>query len=424
MPADLVIGAQWGDEGKAKIIDYLSKEIDLIVRYQGGANAGHTVVVHGKKYIFHLVPSGIIYPNTICVIGNGVVLDTDYLIKECDDLNKEGFDVYNKLLISDACHIILPFHGIIDSHREKNSAEGKKIGTTGKGIGICYADKMMRIGLRTGDLLDEESLKPKLEYFLKKKNEELTKLYDCEPVKLESIYKNLIQFREKFKGKIINTAYFLNQELKKSKRILLEGAQGVGLDIDFGTYPFVTSSNPTTGGALTGSGISHNYLQKIYGISKAYTTRVGEGPFPTEVFDAEAERIRELGHEYGSTTGRPRRCGWFDTEMIKHSVRICGINSLVITKIDVLSTYKSIKVGVGYELDGKKLDYMPSHGLEKIKAIYEELPGWESDIVGISEFKKLPDKCQSYIRFLNKQIGIPISIVSTGPDRKDTIFLD
>ncbi|HMV41130.1 MAG TPA: adenylosuccinate synthetase, partial [Leptospiraceae bacterium] len=280
MPADLVIGAQWGDEGKAKVIDYLSKEIDIIARYQGGANAGHTVVVHGKKYVFHLVPSGVIYPNTICVIGNGVVLDTDYLMKECDELCKEDFDVYNKLYISDACHVILPLHGKIDSHRERNSTPGTKIGTTGKGIGICYADKMMRIGIRTGDVLDEETLKDKLKHFLAKKNEELVKLYGEEPVQFEPIFDSLKKFADKFKGKIINTAYFLNEELRRGKRVLLEGAQGVGLDIDFGTYPFVTSSNPTTGGALTGSGIGFQHLGKIYGISKAYATRVGEGPFP------------------------------------------------------------------------------------------------------------------------------------------------
>jgi adenylosuccinate synthase len=424
MPADLVIGAQWGDEGKAKVIDYLSKEIDIIVRYQGGANAGHTVVVHGKKYIFHLVPSGIIYPNAICVIGNGVVLDTEYLLKECEALEQEGFDVYNKLYISDACHIILPPHGIIDAHRERNSSPSTKIGTTGKGIGICYADKMMRIGIRVGDLLDEEVLKEKLKFFLSKKNDELVKLYHVEPVSFEQAYNNLICFRDKFKSRIINTSYYLHNELMKGKEVLLEGAQGVGLDIDFGTYPYVTSSNPTTGGALSGSGIGFQFLKRIYGISKAYTTRVGEGPFPTEVFGEEAERIREIGNEYGSTTGRPRRCGWFDVEMIKHSVRLCGINYLVITKIDVLSDYDKIKVGVGYELNGKKLEHMPSSGLENVKVIYEELEGWKSDIAGISDFNQLPKKCQDYIEFLNKQIGVPIRIISTGPDRKDTIFME
>ena len=421
MPADLVIGAQWGDEGKAKVIDYLSKEIDIIVRYQGGANAGHTVVVHGKKYIFHLVPSGVIYPNTTCVIGNGVVLDTDYLMKECDELCKEDFDVYNKLYISDACHIILPLHGIIDAHREKNSSPGTKIGTTGKGIGICYADKMMRIGIRTGDVLDEETLRDKLKLFLARKNEELIKLYGVEPVGFDAIFDSLKKFADKFKGKIINTSYFLNEELRKGKRVLLEGAQGVGLDIDFGTYPFVTSSNPTTGGALTGSGIGFQHLGRIYGISKAYATRVGEGPFPTELFGEDADNMRKLGHEYGSTTGRPRRCGWFDLEMIKHSIRICGINNLVITKIDVLSTYPTIPVGIGYELNGKRLDYMPSCGMEKVKVIYEYLPGWNTDITGINRFEDLPANCQSYLKYLNEKIGVPISIISTGPDRKDTI---
>ncbi len=422
MPVDLVVGAQWGDEGKAKVIDYLSKDTNIIVRYQGGANAGHTVVVDGKKYIFHLVPSGIIYPNTTCVIGNGVVLDPEFFIQECDALANQGFEVYKKIFISDACHIILPFHKIIDSLIEATSLPGEKIGTTKRGIGICYADKMMRTGLRAGELLDKEVLANKLKNIVEKKNQVLVKLYNADPLSYKEIFDKLYEVSEKIKHLIINTSYYLHQELKKGKHILLEGAQGTGLDIDFGTYPFVTSSNSTTGGAISGSGISFQYLEKVYGISKAYATRVGEGPFPTEVFDKEAEKMRNLGNEFGSTTGRPRRCGWFDVEMVKHASRVNGLTDLVLTKIDILSNYEKIPVGLGYELNGRKLDHMPSYNLDKVKVIYEELPGWKEDISGICEFEKLPKLCQDYILFLESQIEVPISLISTGPDRTHTII--
>lgn len=422
MPADLVVGAQWGDEGKAKVIDYLSKDIDIIVRYQGGANAGHTVVVDGKKYVFHLIPSGVIYPNTTCIIGNGVVLDPEFFLKECISLQNEGFDVFNKTFISDGCHLILPFHQAIDSTLESNSLPGEKIGTTKRGIGICYADKMMRTGLRAGDLLDDSILKNKLKMIVQRKNQTLTKLYGLPPASFEDIYEKLRAFRDRARKMIINTPYYLNQELKKGKRVLLEGAQGTGLDVDFGTYPFVTSSNSTTGGAITGSGISFHHLKQVYGISKAYTTRVGEGPFPTELFDEEAERMRTLGHEFGATTGRPRRCGWFDVEMIKHSVRVNGMTSLVLTKIDILSNYDKIPVGIGYEINGKRLEYLPTSGLENVKVIYEELPGWKSNITGINRFEDLPALCKDYILYLQKMIEVPIHIISTGPDRIHTII--
>jgi adenylosuccinate synthase len=422
MSADLVVGAQWGDEGKAKVIDYLSKDTDFIVRYQGGANAGHTVVVDGKKYVFHLIPSGVIYPNTTCVIGNGVVLDPDFFLEECDTLQKDGFNVINKTYISTGCHIILPFHKTIDSLIEANLSANEKIGTTKRGIGICYADKMMRTGLRAGDLLDKETLKVKLKNIIDRKNKTLIKLYDAEPVSFDSVYDSMLNFVDKVRPMIINTPYYLNSELKKGKHVLLEGAQGTGLDVDFGTYPYVTSSNSTTGGAITGSGISFHYLKRVYGISKAYATRVGEGPFPTELFGTEAEKMRELGHEYGATTGRPRRCGWFDVEMIKHAARVNGLTSLALTKIDILSAYDKIPVGVGYELNGKKLEYLPFANLEKVKVIYEELPGWKTDISGINEFERLPSLCKEYIKFLEKSIDVPIEIISTGPDRSHTII--
>jgi adenylosuccinate synthase len=424
MSIDLVVGAQWGDEGKAKVIDYLSKDTNIIVRYQGGANAGHTVVVDGQKYVFHLIPSGVIYPNTVCVIGNGVVLDPNFFLEECDKLNSQGFDVYRKIFISDSCHLILPFHQIIDSMIEANSLPGEKIGTTKRGIGISYADKMMRTGLRVGELLDKDTLANRLKIIVERKNEVLVKQYNADPVSYKEILDNLILFVDRVGHLIINTSYYLNEELKKGKHILLEGAQGTGLDIDFGTYPFVTSSNSTTGGAISGTGVNFKYLDKVFGISKAYCTRVGEGPFPTELFGDDAEQMRKLGHEFGATTGRPRRCGWFDVEMIKHAIRVNGLTSLVLTKIDILSHYEKIPVGVGYELNGKKLDYLPTHGLGNVKVIYEYLPGWKEDIVGINQFEKLPKLCQDYIHFLEKQIELPISFISTGPDRSHTIICE
>ncbi|MCB1192863.1 MAG: adenylosuccinate synthase [Leptospiraceae bacterium] len=424
MSASLVVGSQWGDEGKAKVIDYLSKNIDIIVRYQGGANAGHTVVVDGKEYIFHLVPSGIIYPNTVCIIGNGVVLDPEYFLEECDGLVEKGFPIYKQLFISDSCHLILPFHKTIDELREANSQPGEKIGTTKKGIGICYSDKMNRIGIRAGDLFEEDSLKARIKTLVDRKNEELVKLYGVKACTYQEVLDKLKYFYDRAGHLIINTSYYLNKELKKGKRVLLEGAQGTGLDIDFGTYPYVTSSNPTSGGAIVGSGIGFNYLEKVYGISKAYTTRVGEGPFPTEIFDKNGEVIRKKGHEYGATTGRPRRCGWFDTEMVKYSAMVNGMTELVLTKIDILSEFDKIPVAVGYEINGKKLEHFPSHGLEKVKVVYEEMPGWKTDIKGINEFDKLPSECQNYIKYIEKLIEIPIKIISTGPGREETIVIE
>jgi adenylosuccinate synthase len=421
MPARLVVGAQWGDEGKAKVIDYLSSETDIIVRYQGGANAGHTVVVDGKKYVFHLVPSGIMYKNTFCIIGNGVVLDTDYFIEECDSLDKHGFDVFNKIMISDSCHLILPHHKSIDARRESHGSQ--KIGTTKRGIGICYADKMMRMGLRAGDLL-EKDWKTKVCKLVDDKNTELVEHYKIDAIQPEEFIKSLENFIERFGSKIINTSYYLNHELAKGKRVLLEGAQGTGLDVDFGTYPFVTSSNPTTGGALVGSGISYHYLNEVIGISKAYTTRVGEGPFPTELFGDDAERLRKIGGEFGATTGRPRRCGWMDLELLRHAIRVNGLQSIALTKIDILSDYDTIPICVGYERNGKKLDYFPSQGLDEVKPIYEELRGWKSNIIGTKSYQDLPSDCRTYIQFLEKKLNTKIKWVSTGPDREDTILMD
>ncbi|MCC5814190.1 MAG: adenylosuccinate synthase [Leptospira sp.] len=423
MPANLVVGAQWGDEGKAKVIDVLSKDTDIIVRYQGGANAGHTVVVKGKKYVFHLIPSGVIYDDKICVIGNGVVIDAAYFLEEVADIEKEGFDVRGKTYVSDSAHLLLPFHKLIDGAREDGSVDGKKIGTTRRGIGMCYADKMMRTGLRVGDLLNLKTAREKLEHIIEEKNAEMKALYNIDPLQVDDVWKDLMAFYDLWKDRIINTSFYLNEALKDGKRILLEGAQGTGLDVDFGTYPYVTSSNPTTGGALIGSGVSYHYLQKVIGICKAYITRVGEGPFPTELHGEEGEKLRKLGGEYGATTGRPRRCGWFDVEMLKHAIRVNGLNAIALTKIDVLSDYDSIPVAIGYELDGKRLDYLPSQELDRVKPVYKFFPGWNSDISGINDFKKLPKNCQDYINAIRDLIGVPVHILSTGPDRDHTIIL-
>ncbi|MCS7204906.1 MAG: adenylosuccinate synthase [Leptospiraceae bacterium] len=420
MSVTIVLGAQWGDEGKAKIIDYLSEKIDIIARYQGGANAGHTVVVNNKKFIFHLIPSGMLYPNTICVLGNGVVIDPQAFLEELESLKKENISYENRIFISDASHIVLPFHKIIDSHRE-TMADNRKIGTTKRGIGITYADKMLRIGIRIGDLY--YNLEERLKYFVEIKNKELEQIYHLSKIPFETIYEELVDFAEKIRPMVIHTPTFFEDALKKGKTVLLEGAQGTALDIDHGTYPYVTSSNTTVGGALTGTGISYRYIENVYGICKAYVTRVGEGPFPTEQNNEMGELLRKYGNEYGATTGRPRRCGWFDVELVKHAGRINGLTGLVLTKIDVLSHFDTIPVAVGYEVNQKPMPYFPSFGLENCKPIYEYLPGWKTDISHISSWKELPKNCKNYIEKLQEWTQIPIKFISIGPNRNQTIEL-
>lgn len=420
MSVTIVVGTQWGDEGKAKIIDYLSENIDIIARYQGGANAGHTVVVNNKQFIFHLIPSGILYPNTICVLGNGVVIDPKAFLEELESLKKEKINYEGRIFISDASHIVLPFHKIIDAHKE-NLSEGQKIGTTKRGIGICYADKMLRIGIRIGDLYYD--LDQKLKNYILIKNKELQYLYNIPEIKYEELYKELKDFAEKIKPMVIHTPTYFEKALKQGKSILLEGAQGTALDIDHGTYPFVTSSNTTTGGALTGTGIAYHYIENVYGICKAYVTRVGEGPFPTELKGEKGEELRKLGKEYGATTGRPRRCGWFDVELVKHAGRINGLTGLVLTKLDVLSHFDTIPVAIVYEFENKKMDYFPSYGLDSCKPIYEYLPGWKSDISHIKSYSELPKNCKNYIEKLQEWIQIPIKYISLGPNRSQTLAL-
>lgn len=423
MSSTVVIGAQWGDEGKAKMIDYFSTDADIIVRYQGGANAGHTVVTGGKKYIFHLIPSGILHPGKTCVIGNGVVLDPLQFIKEVDSLIDQDIDVNYRILISDAAHLIMPYHKALDCALEE--LRTSKIGTTGRGIGPCYADKCLRTGIRVGDIfLTEKELERKVRHTLEVKNLQLVKMHKKDPFSIDDIMEIVLNFKKRVEKMVVNTGYYLNEESKKGKKIILEGAQGFGLDIDHGTYPFVTSSNPTIGGALLGSGISYHTVEKVVGISKAYITRVGEGPFPTEDFGDNGNMLREKGGEYGSTTGRPRRCGWFDVELIKQAVRICGLTELTLTKLDVLSGCEKIKVAVGYQYQGKRIDMFPSFLLDDITPIYTEFDGWTEDISQCTSFEELPENARDYIRHLEELIEIPITIISVGPDRENTILIN
>ncbi|MCB1168310.1 MAG: adenylosuccinate synthase [Leptospiraceae bacterium] len=420
MSATIVVGTQWGDEGKAKVIDYLSENIDIIARYQGGANAGHTVKVGDETYIFHLIPSGILYPNTMCVIGNGVVLDPVAFEEEIEGLKKRGIDAIGRIRVSDACHIVLPVHRTIDSLRE-SQAGGNKIGTTKRGIGICYADKTMRVGLRVGDLYG--NLEDRLRHILEMKNKELTAIYGEPAMEFQPLFDSLKAFGERIKPCVLNTSVYLNRELQAGKTVLLEGAQGTALDIDFGTYPYVTSSNTTTGGAISGSGISFQHINEVYGICKAYVTRVGEGPFPTELHGDDAEHLRKLGGEFGATTGRPRRCGWFDVELLRHSARVNGLTGLVLTKLDVLSDYDTLPLGHGYRRDGETLEAFPACGLDGVEVVYENMPGWKTDISGARSWNDLPTNCKNYVEAIAKWTGVPVKFISVGPGRDQTIVL-
>lgn len=422
MPATLIVGTQWGDEGKAKVIDYLAKETDIVVRYQGGANAGHTVKVGEDKYIFRLIPSGILYPKTICVLGGGMVIDPDAMFDEIAELEAKGIQPSGRLRIADNAHLLMPYHKEIDVRSEEASG-AHKIGTTKRGIGACYSDKVNRQGIRIGMLYSDEFFANTLPRLVEQKNRLLTRMYDAPPIDLAAMKDKLLALREKLRDMVVNAPYYLNMELASGKRVLLEGAQGTMLDLDFGTYPYVTSSNPTTGGALSGSGVSFQYLKSVIGIAKAYSTRVGEGPYPTECFGEEGEILRKAGNEFGSVTGRPRRCGWFDAEVVRHAARINGLTSLALTKIDVLDTFKTIKVATGYELDGKRIDYFPSCNVANVKVIYEEFPGWNEPTSHVTKLKNLPKNARRYIDAIARFCGVPIAWVSVGPGRENTIAI-
>lgn len=424
MSSSVVIGAQWGDEGKGKIIDILSENSDYIIRYQGGNNAGHTVVIDGESFILHLIPSGILHKGKTCIIGNGVVINPAALIEEIEKLNARGIRVGKNLLISEQAHIIFPYHWKIDELRE--IAKGRrKIGTTKRGIGPCYTDKVSRCGIRMADLLDVNIFSKKLKANLKEKNAILRNVYGFKGYSFNTLYKQYMGYREKIKGYIKDTTFIINKALDENRKVLFEGAQGTMLDVDFGTYPYVTSSNSTAGGACTGSGVGPSRIGKVIGVVKAYTTRVGEGPFPTEFSNKLMNIIRNKGKEFGATTGRPRRCGWFDTLIVKYAVMVSGITEIVVTKLDVLDSLEKIKICTGYKYRGKTCKAFPANieMLFKVKPQYEELPGWISDTSGIQSFNKLPRNAARYLKRLSDLVGVKISMVSIGSERKQTLKL-
>ncbi len=422
MAVSVLVGSQWGDEGKGKIVDLLSNSYEIVVRYQGGANAGHTVEIGDKKYILHLIPSGILRENVICVIGNGVVIDPIALLDEIDFLEKQNISVKGRLFISQNAHLIMPYHKLLDSISESGK---NKIGTTGRGIGPCYIDKYARKGIKINDLLHPEVLERKIRENIAEKNLLLKNIYHHKELKVDEIIKSYLEFDEKIDQYIKDVPSYLNQAIKDGKSILLEGAQGALLDVDFGTYPFVTSSHPTSGGACTGTGIPPNKITDVIGIVKAYTTRVGEGPFPTELFDETGEKLRKIGAEFGATTGRPRRCGWYDAFLVRYSAMINGINSVALTKLDVLSEFEEINVCVGYKYNGKPLKSFPTdfERLDSVRPIYKTVPGWNSDISNCSSYAELPQATKHYLNIISEESEININIISVGPKRAQTFFV-
>jgi adenylosuccinate synthase len=421
VPAIVLLGAQWGDEGKGKATDILGDRVKYVVRYQGGNNAGHTVVIGDQKYALHLLPSGILTPTCIPVIGNGVVIDPAVLLVEIRGLNERGVDTSN-LKISTNAHLITPYHRTIDKVSERFLGKAK-IGTTGRGIGPAYADKINRIGIRVQDLFDPSILRQKIEGALKDKNQVLVKVFNRKGLEIDEILKEYLEYAEILRPYVTDTSLLLNQALERGENILLEGSQGTLLDVDHGTYPFVTSSNPTAGGASTGSGIGPTKISRVIGIVKAYTTRVGSGPFPTELFDDDGEKLRSIGGEVGVTTGRARRCGWYDAPIARYAVRINGLTDFFLTKLDVLTGWEKIPVCVAYEIDGKRVEELPASqsDFHHAKPIYEYLPGWSEDISKARKLSDLPINAQGYIKFLEKISGAPISAIGVGPGRDETI---
>ena len=419
----VIVGTQWGDEGKGKVIDVLSRKCEYIVRFQGGNNAGHTVVVGQDEFIFHLIPSGILHEDKICVIGNGVVVDPEVLIGEINELNKRGIDVRNRLKVSYLCHVIFPYHRILDKLREKKRAQ--KIGTTGRGIGPCYSDKINRCGIRMIDLTRPQVFKSKFKDNLKEKNAVFKRVYGHPGFSFNRIYREYSNYAKFLQHYLCNTSDLLNRAIAKKKSLLFEGAQGAFLDIDFGTYPYVTSSSTIAGGICSGSGISLLNIDRVIGVAKSYTTRVGQGPFPTEFPSKFSEYIRTKGNEFGATTGRPRRCGWFDSVMVAEAVRLNGISELAIMKLDVLDSLKKIKVCTAYKYKGKIFKNYP-HDPEVISkgtCVWKEFPGWNQDTRKIRQYKSLPKNAKNYIRWLEDLVSTRIFMVSVGSSRDQTILI-
>lgn len=426
MSSVVIVGTQWGDEGKGKIVDLLTRSADYVVRFQGGNNAGHTLVVDGQKYIFHIIPSGILYDDKKCMIGNGVIIDPKVLLDELDSLADKGLTVTpERMLISENAHLIMEYHKQLDIAQEASLSPDKKIGTTGRGIGPCYVDKVGRVGIKVGDLLDEQLLRDKLKAVLDEKNFLLTRKFNGQSLSYDAVLANLLGWGEKLTGFIGNVSVELDEARRRGRNILFEGAQGTQLDIDHGTYPFVTSSNTVAGNACNGSGFGPTHIDAVVGILKAYTTRVGEGPFPTELFDETGEALQKKGGEFGATTGRKRRCGWLDGVVASDAVRLNGLTGLAITKLDVLSGLPAIKMATSYRLGERSLKSMPSSikDASAVTPIYEELPGWTSEIDHITAYEELPVEARDYIKRIEDFTGVEAMIVSVGPDRDETLLL-
>ncbi len=424
MSAVVVIGTQWGDEGKGKIVDYLAEKADVVVRYQGGNNAGHTVMVGGNEFKLHLLPSGILYKDKVCVVGNGVVIDPAVILQELKGMQDKGIDT-SGLKISNRAHVIMPYHRLLDKVEEE-SRGANKIGTTGRGIGPCYMDKNARSGIRMVDLMDEEEFSEKLARNLEAKNNLLKSVYGVGGFNYEDVRAEYLAYAKQLRPYVTDTVTVLSDSVKAGKKVLFEGAQATLLDLDHGTYPYVTSSHPVAGGVCVGAGIGPTKISKVIGVVKAYTTRVGEGPFPTELTDEVGEKIRKLGHEYGTTTGRPRRCGWLDACIVRYAGYLSGIDYLAVTRLDILDSLKKLKLCVGYKYKGQLLnDLFPASlkVLAKVEPVYEELPGWETDTSGIRSYEQLPANARRYIERMSEAAGVKIGIVSVGPRRDQTIIL-
>ena len=422
MSSQVVVGTQWGDEGKGKIVDVLAEKADLIVRFQGGDNAGHTVVVNGKKHVLHLLPSGVLHEDATCIIGPGVVCNPFVLLEEMDTLKKGGLST-DHIVISDRAQMLMPYHKVQDALEE--SASGNKIGTTKRGIGPCYADKYARTGIRFHEFVNFETFKERLKECVTFKNKLFTAVYGAEPMDYDKMVADFAAIHDRIVPMIKETTHLVNDALDQDKRVLFEGAQAAMLDINYGTYPYVTSSSPTSAGVTVGAGVAPSRIKTVCGVVKAYSTRVGEGPFVTELLDEQGEWIRTHGGEYGATTGRPRRCGWLDLLVVKHANMMNGLTDIVITKIDVLTGLEKIKVCVGYEIDGKVYDYIPSdqEDVARAKPVYKEFDGWTEDISQMSEYDQLPENAKAYLRFIEEFTGVRISMVSVGPDRVNNIYI-
>ena len=419
---DLLIGAQWGDEGKGRVVDTMGADVDVFVRYQGGANAGHTVIANGQKVVFHLLPSGMLYPGKLCILGNGLVLDPEQFLNETAELYEKGQD-RARLVVSPHAHVVMPYHKVLDRAQEAARGKGRRIGTTGRGIGPCYVDKYARVGLRVEDLLDADLLRERLVPLMEEKNRLLTRLYNEKPIPFDEVYGPAREWGKALAPYVGDVVRLLRGAVDEGRHVLLEGAQAVLLDIDHGTYPYVTSSSTSAAGAFTGTGLAPRDLTRVIAVVKAYTTRVGEGPMPTEEPGEIGERLRNAGGEFGATTGRPRRCGWLDMVGLQYSMALNGVDVVALTKLDVLSGMPEIKVCADYEYNGKRLEGFPAspHILDEVVPIYETLPGWKGDISGCTSFDSLPREAQGYVEYIEKGLGVPVKLIGVGQERSQTI---